>query len=131
MNKKFVMLIAILSLASIALFGYSGLMLFATFHSQVPCMSKERLCQLWMCSIREKYLKTGGSVDVTMSQLRQCKDVWGNPVNVIKQSDVSDTKLKESAYMGIVVWSSGPNGISENGQGDDVVAESGNNRIVK
>lgn len=53
-------------------------------------------------------------------------DPWGNPYNIGLLNTVSHAwpnQLKDSAIGSVLVWSSGPNGINENGGGDDIVEQ--------
>ena len=51
-------------------------------------------------------------------------DPWGNALNIVLDSNRLAALLGEkAAHPGVpAVWSNGPNGINENGQGDDVAS---------
>lgn len=67
------------------------------------------------CGVVLKTRRIGG-VDVLV-------DPWGNPYNVDELDNFIEEGLRDGlAYYsvdGVVVWSSGPNGINEHGDGDD------------
>ena len=57
----------------------------------------------------------------TADQLRYWKDPWGNYYNVIVADKFSILSFGIVSSGDLIIWSSGPNGVNENGQGDDIL----------
>ena len=53
--------------------------------------------------------------------LRNWKDPWGHCYNAILAENLAIDSLGCHSGSNILMWSSGPNGINENGHGDDIV----------
>lgn len=53
--------------------------------------------------------------------LRYWKDPWGHCYNVIVSDVYADKSFGHVAAGDLIIWSSGPNGINENGGGDDIL----------
>jgi hypothetical protein len=52
-------------------------------------------------------------------------DAWGRPLNVVYRNEISTTNLGGSLVAttnSLFIWSCGPNGLNENGAGDDITS---------
>jgi hypothetical protein len=56
--------------------------------------------------------------------LREFEDTWNHKFNVIVADEFSRKSFGGASVGNLIMWSSGPNGINENGKGDDLVAGS-------
>ena len=54
-------------------------------------------------------------------ELRTWKDPWGNFYNVLVADEFANARFRNLTGRNLIMWSSGPNGINENGQGDDIL----------
>lgn len=80
-----------------------------------------------ICSYCKEYLSLSGR-----KPFRTCGidgpevliDPWGNPYNADMLDNLRNDKIRRAFANlnaeGIVMWSSGPNGINEKGEGDDI-----------
>ena len=57
------------------------------------------------------------------NELRQCDDPWKHNYNAIVADEFARKTFGNVATGDIIIWSSGPNGINENGGGDDIVCD--------
>lgn len=119
-----------LMIACVALTLMSVLFVVVLFPMAVsPCMEineegMRRKCVDFMAKI----LTVTNQVDLVQESsdiLRQFDDPWGHKFNVIV-ADKFSRKRFGRAVGDIIMWSSGPNGVNENGLGDDIVAEGAN-----
>lgn len=83
-----------------------------------------------VCAYCKEYMKRGKGVIFKTRNVVGVElliDPWGRPYNVDMLSRFADDEIKEGlkdyTIGGMVVWSSGPNGINEYGDGDDILEQ--------
>ena len=101
------------------------LVLFPMLNS--PSISFSEECKKKQCRQRMAMLLSATNLfdtaQETADQLRYWKDPWGNCYNVIVADKFSMLSFGALSCGDLIIWSSGPNGINENGQGDDIVGQ--------
>lgn len=81
-----------------------------------------------ICEYCKEYSRMSGDLPFRTSEIEDVEyliDPWGRPYNADFLDNFSDKEIKrllaDLTVNGIVMWSSGPNGINEHGTGDDVL----------
>ena len=112
------------SVISILVLLCIGCVLFVMFSS--PYTRPSETVKMGMCKQRmEAFLSITNqleSVQEAADILRQIDDPWGHKFNVVVADNFASASFGRTSG-GIIMWSSGPNGINENGLGDDIIAE--------
>ena len=99
------------------------LVLFPMLDSPDLKLSEEGMKHLCRQHI-ERFLSATNLFDTAQeaaNELRYWKDPWGNCFNVIVADKFAIDSFGVAPTGELIMWSSGPNGINENGQGDDIL----------
>ena len=103
------------------------LVLFPMLDSPSLKLSEEGKARQCLQSI-ERLLSATNLFDTAQEaadQLRHWKDPWGNCYNVIVSDKYASDSFGIVPIGELIMWSSGPNGINENGEGDDILFRDG------
>lgn len=116
---------AVVRTAIVIFVGFIAFMLYVSFHCPYTEPSdkvKRSLCMQHM----ERFLEVTNYFETAhqaADELRECEDWWKHKYNVIVADDSANARFGNTSGSPVIIWSSGPNGINENGQGDDVVPD--------
>ena len=114
----------VVSVISILVLLCIGCVLFTMFSS--PYTRPSETVKREMCKQRmESYLSISNqleSVQEAADILRQIDDPWGHKFNVVVADKFALASFGRKSGS-LIMWSSGPNGVNENGQGDDIIAD--------
>ena len=97
--------------------------LYTAAYSPTIKIDKSRKCRFDMNSILYHFPDFFDTVQETADAIRQCKDPWKHNYNAIVADEFARKTFSTAATGDIIIWSSGPNGINENGGGDDIVCD--------
>ena len=97
--------------------------LFPAVYSPTIKIDKSRKCRFDMNSILYHFPDFFDTVQETADAIRQCNDPWKHNYNAIVADEFARKTFGNAATGDIIIWSSGPNGINENGGGDDIVCD--------
>lgn len=103
---------------------FLGFMLYVTFKSPYTKpseKSKMRSCKQHMTNLL-CVTSLFDTVQEAADNLRNWKDPWGHDYNAIVADEFALIRFGRISGGNIIIWSSGPNGVNENGRGDDIVA---------
>ena len=100
-----------------------GFLLFVMF--ECPCANpsdkgRRGICLQQMRNLLE-VTNCFDTVYEAADNLRGWKDPWEHNYNAIVADEFANASFGNIKGAPIIIWSSGPNGISENGNGDDIV----------
>ena len=125
MNLKFRRILSIIvRVAVVIALAILGFLLYVTFESPFTKPSDKGNIGLCRQHMRGLLSMTNlfSTAQETADNLRNWKDPWGHCYNVIVADNFSIDSFGRDSGCNIIMWSSGPNGINENGDGDDIVA---------
>ena len=132
MNLMFRRILAIIvRVAVVIALAILGFLLYVTF--ECPFTKPNDKGKIGLCRQQMRGLMSVTNLFSTAQEvadnLRNWKDPWGHCYNVIVADNFAIDSFGHDSGGNIIMWSSGPNGINENGDGDDIVF--GNNNPVK
>lgn len=113
----------VVSTVAAILLGYVFLMFFVAFKSPFTVLGERARREKCRRLMRVLLSATNlfDTVQEAADQLRQFDDPWGNKFNVIITDVSASERFASAPNGGLLMWSSGPNGINENCGGDDVL----------
>lgn len=126
-NRRFLAIIVCITV--MALLAMLGFMLYVTL--ECPSMKISEKGKMGLCRQQMRGLLSVTNLFSTAQEaadnLRNWKDPWGHCYNVIVADSFSIESFGHDMGGNIIMWSSGANGINENGHGDDILF--GNNHV--
>lgn len=117
----------VVSTVAAILLGYVFLMFFVAFKSPFTVLGERARREKCRRLMRVLLSATNlfDTVQEAADQFRHFEDPWGHNYNAIVSDEFSNVSFGNISGCSIIMWSSGPNGINENGQGDDVMVGDG------
>ena len=117
----------VVSTVAAILLGYVFLMFFVAFKSPFTVLGERARREKCRRLMRVLLSATNlfDTVQEAADQFRHFEDPWGHNYNAIVSDEFSNVSFGNISGCSIRMWSSGPNGINENGQGDDVMVGDG------
>ena len=117
----------VVSTVAAILLGYVFLMFFVAFKSPFTVLGERARREKCRRLMRVLLSATNlfDTVQEAADQFRHFEDPWGHNYNAIVSDEFSNVSFGNILGCSIIMWSSGPNGINENGQGDDVMVGDG------
>ncbi len=116
-----------ISVVAALLMAYTGFMVFVFL--ECPCITPNEKVRMKQCRHFMRILLSNigqfDTVQEAADQFRHFEDPWGHNYNAIVSDEFSNVSFGNISGCSIIMWSSGPNGINENGQGDDVMVGDG------
>ena len=126
MNRKTKIIRCVVLRAAVVIFvGFIAFMLYVSFdcpYTKPNDNVKRSMCMQHMTRLLEvtNYFET---VYQAVDVLRECEDMWKHKYNVIVADESANTRFGNAFCIPVIIWSSGANGINENGRGDDVLPD--------
>lgn len=117
----------VVSTVAAILLGYVFLMFFVAFKSPFTVLGERARREKCRRLMRVLLSATNlfDTVQEAADQFRHFEDPWGHNYNAIVSDEFSNVSFGNISGCSIIMWSSGPNGVNENGQGDDVMVGDG------